>query len=123
MNSPVLTTYGLNRVCAPRSATTHRLAPTRAEAGKASVKFTPTSGRTICGTMRPTKPMGPQMATAEPDAIMVAKSATRETRVTLTPAEAAFSAPSRTSVSGRATDQSITIAMAPIHQKSVRRSA
>ncbi|MNL60186.1 hypothetical protein D3C87_1839790 [compost metagenome] len=87
------------------------------------MKFTPTSGRIICGTMRPTKPIGPQIATAEPEASMVAKSATREIRVTFTPAEAAFSTPSRTSVSGRATAHNITSAIAPIHQKSHRRSA
>ena len=43
-----------------------KLAPKNMEAGNKILRSGPTTRRTICGTMRPTNPMGPLKATTAP---------------------------------------------------------
>ena len=68
------------------SQATRNAAPKNVDTGSTSRWSAPTSRRTRCGTMMPTKPIGPPIETAAPVASEALKNATRCARATIQPA-------------------------------------
>ncbi len=64
--TPVANSWGVKSVRAIISASNNKSAPTQAERGSRTRRSADTRRRTICGTSRPTKPMGPAIDTAAP---------------------------------------------------------
>lgn len=75
------------------SVTTSRTAPSSALAGTSARCRGPTTKRMACGTISPTKPMAPTLATADAVTTDVTTSRTRRTRCTSTPSDEAVSPP------------------------------
>ena len=63
---PTGISVGARRVLAKVSHITKKLAPNRVDAGISILRSGPTNNRTIWGTINPTKPIGPQVATTVP---------------------------------------------------------
>ena len=93
VTTPTGSSIGERTVRAATSQATRNAAPTNAEAGITSRWSAPTSNLIRCGTMMPTKPIGPPTATAAPVASEALRNARRWVFSTSMPRVAALSAP------------------------------
>ena len=91
------------------SAVSNRIGDTIAVKAMIHLWSGPTNQRTTCGTIRPTKPMGPASAVAVPANRVTARTTATRIRPIFTPSEAASSSPSAKALSGRATTKAIRI--------------
>ena len=63
---PTGISVGASKVRANVSQIIKKLAPNNMDVGISILRSDPTKSRTICGTINPTKPIGPQVATTVP---------------------------------------------------------
>ena len=112
VRTPIGSSAGETMVRASASASTRKAPPNSAAAGSRVRWAGPSSRRTMCGAIRPTKPTMPEIATPAPTASATCATRRRFSRSTSTPTWPASRSPSASASSRCAAGSSVGMLMA-----------